>query len=140
VAQAVDEADTEMPWEIWRKASELGLTSFMLPEEYGGGGLTDSFTQCLVQEELCRGCAGIGNLLTSNGFFAKPILLLGSQEQKRRWIEPLSRSAPPLGALASTEPGAGSDAAAMETSARRVEGGYVLRGQKSWISNGGVAE
>jgi alkylation response protein AidB-like acyl-CoA dehydrogenase len=140
IASAVDEADTEMPWQIWRKASELGITSYMLPEEYGGGGLTDSFTQCLVQEELCRGCAGIGNLLTSNGFFAKPILVLGSEEQKRRWVEPLSKGVPPLGALASTEPGVGSDAAAIETAARRVDGGYVLRGQKSWISNGGVAE
>jgi alkylation response protein AidB-like acyl-CoA dehydrogenase len=140
IASAVDEADTEMPWQIWRKASELGITSYMLPEEYGGGGLTDSLTQCLVQEELCRGCAGIGNLLTSNGFFAKPILVLGNEEQKRRWVEPLSKGVPPLGALASTEPGVGSDAAAIETAARRVDGGYVLRGQKSWISNGGVAE
>ncbi len=140
IAQAVDEADTEMPWEIWYKAAELGLTSFMLPEEYGGGGMTDSFTQCLVQEELCWGCAGIGNLVTSNGFFAKPILVLGTEEQKPRWVEPLAGRKPPLGALASTEPGVGSDAAAMQATATKVDGGYVLRGQKSWISSAGVAE
>ena len=58
ISQAVDEADTEMPWEVWYKAAALGLTSFMLPEEYGGGGLTDCFTGCLVQEELCFGCSG----------------------------------------------------------------------------------
>ncbi|MDQ3867459.1 MAG: acyl-CoA dehydrogenase family protein, partial [Actinomycetota bacterium] len=136
----VDEADTEMPWEIWYRASELGLTSYMLPEEHGGGGLVDTFSQCLVQEELCWGCAGIGNLLTSNGFFAKPILALGSDEQKRRWLDPLGQERPPLGAVATTEPAVGSDAASIETRATRADGGYVLRGQKTWISNGGIAD
>ena len=140
ISLEVDERDTEMPWEIWYRASELGLTSFMLPEEYGGGGLVDTFSQCIVQEELCWGCSGIGNLICSNGFFAKPIEALGSDEQRRRWLEPLAGERPPLGALASTEPNVGSDAASIETKATRVDGGYVLRGQKSWISNGGVAE
>jgi alkylation response protein AidB-like acyl-CoA dehydrogenase len=140
VAAAVDEADTSMPWEVWNKAAALGLTSFMLPEEYGGGGLTDCFTGCLVQEELCWGCAGIGNLITSGGFYAEPILELGSDEQKRRWIEPVAGERPPLGALATTEPGVGSDAASMQTTATRTDGGYRLRGQKAWVSNGGVAE
>jgi alkylation response protein AidB-like acyl-CoA dehydrogenase len=140
ISLAVDEADTEMPWEIWYKAASLGLTSFMLPEEHGGGGLADCFTGCLVQEELCFGCSGIGNLITSGGFFAEPILILGSDEQKRRWIEPLAGERPPLTALATTEPGAGSDAASMQTTAERTSGGYRLRGQKTWISNGGLAE
>jgi alkylation response protein AidB-like acyl-CoA dehydrogenase len=138
ISLAVDEADTEMPWEIWYKAADLGLTSFMLPEEYGGGGMTDVFTQCLVQEELCFGCGGIGNLIASNGFFAEPVLALGTGEQKRRWIEPLCNPRPPLGAVATTEPEAGSDAASIQTTATRADGGYVLRGQKTWI--GGVAE
>ena len=140
ISLAVDEADTEMPWEIWHKAADLGITSYMLPEEYGGGGMTDVFTQCLVQEELCFGCSGIGNLLTSNGFFAEPVLELGTEEQKRRWIEPLCGERPPLTALATTEPDAGSDAAAMTTAATRQGDGYVLRGQKTWISNGGLGE
>jgi alkylation response protein AidB-like acyl-CoA dehydrogenase len=140
IAQEVDEADTELPWEIWYKAAALGLTSFMLPEEYGGGGLTDCLTGCVVQEELCWGCSGIGNLITSGGFFAEPVLALGNDEQKRRWIEPLTGERPPLGALATTEPGAGSDAASMQTTATVTDGGYRLRGQKTWISNGGVAE
>jgi alkylation response protein AidB-like acyl-CoA dehydrogenase len=140
IAQEVDEADTEMPWEVWYKAAALGLTSFMLPEEYGGGGLTDCLTGCIVQEELCFGCSGIGNLITSGGFFAEPILVLGSEEQKRRWIEPLTSERPPLGALATTEPAAGSDAASIQTVAERRDGSYVLRGQKSWISNGGLAD
>jgi alkylation response protein AidB-like acyl-CoA dehydrogenase len=140
VAQEVDEADTEMPWEIWYKAAALGLTSFMLPEEYGGGGLTDCLSGCIVQEELCFGCSGIGNLITSGGFFAEPILVLGSEEQKRRWIEPLTGERPPLGALATTEPVSGSDAASIQTTAERRGDAYLLRGQKTWISNGGLAE
>ena len=80
IALEVDEADTEMPWEVWYKAAGLGLTSFMLPSEYGGAGLTDCLTGCIVQEELCYGCSGIGNLITSGGFFAEPILVLGSEE------------------------------------------------------------
>ena len=140
IAQEVDEADTEMPWEVWYKAAALGLTSFMLPEEYGGGGLTDCLTGCIVQEELCFGCSGIGNLITSGGFFAEPILVLGSDDQKRRWIEPLTGDRPPLGALATTEPESGSDAASIQTTAESSGDGYVLRGQTTWISNGGLAE
>ena len=139
-AAAVDEADTETPWDLWHKAAEIGLTSFMLPEAVGGGGLTDVFTGCLVQEELCHGCSGIGNLITSNGFFAEPVLALGTEEQQERWLRPLTAARPPMTALATTEPDSGSDAAALRTSAKRVDGGYVLNGQKAWTSNGGVAQ
>jgi acyl-CoA dehydrogenase len=140
VSMAVDEADTEVPWDVWNRAASIGLTSFMLPEELGGGGMTDCLTGCIVQEELSHGCAGIGNLITSNGFFAEPVLVLGDEEQRRRWIEPLTGDKPPLTALATTEPEAGSDAASIRTTARRAGDGYVISGQKSWISNGGVAD
>jgi len=140
VARAVDEADVVTPWELWRKAAEAGITDFMLPEQYGGGGCTDVFTQCLVQEELGVADAAIGNLLTSNGFFADPLLELGTPEQCERWLRPLTGPNPPMTALAVTEPGVGSDAAAITTRAERVAGGYRLTGQKAWISNGGVAE
>ncbi|HEX2506016.1 MAG TPA: acyl-CoA dehydrogenase family protein, partial [Gaiellaceae bacterium] len=139
VSREVDEADTEMPWEVWRKAAEVGITTYMLPDEYGGGGTTDVFTQCLVQEELCWGCSGLGNLVHSNGFFAEPLLELGAEEQKRRWLEPMCSDPGILGAVASTEPGVGSDAASMATTATRTDGGYRLGGQKTWVSNGGVA-
>ena len=139
ISLAVDEADTEVPWELWRKAAGLGLTSFMLPEQYGGAGMTDCLTGCVVQEELSHGCSGIGNLVTSNGFFAEPVLALGSDAQKREWLSPLGEVNPPMTALATTEPESGSDAASIRTRARRVDGGYVLAGQKSWISNAGVA-
>ena len=140
VSLAVDEADVEVPYEVWNKAAAIGLTSFMLPEELGGGGMTDCLTGCIVQEELSHGCSGIGNLITSNGFFAEPVLALGDESQQRRWIEPLTGERPPLTALATTEPEAGSDAASIRTVARRDGDHYVLSGQKSWISNGGVAD
>ncbi|HEY2441289.1 MAG TPA: acyl-CoA dehydrogenase family protein [Solirubrobacteraceae bacterium] len=139
ISHEVDEADIEVPREIWRKASRLGLTSFMLPEAYGGAGMTDCLTSCIVQEELSWGCSGIGNLITSNGFFAEPVLALGDAEQKQRWLAPLGEEDPPMTALATTEPASGSDAASIRTRARSVAGGYVLTGQKAWISNGGVA-
>jgi acyl-CoA dehydrogenase len=140
ISLAVDEADTEFPREVFNKAAQIGLTSFMLPEALGGGGMTDCLTGCIVQEELSHGCAGIGNLITSNGFFAEPLLVLGDEAQQRRWLEPLTAEQPPLTALATTEPESGSDAASIRTTARRTDGGYVVSGQKSWISNGGVAE
>src|SRR3954447_7359307 len=104
ISLAVDEADVEVPREIWRQAAGLGLTSFMLPERYGGAGMTDCLTSCVVQEELSHGCAGIGNLITSNGFFAEPVLALGDEAQKQRWLAPLAGEDPPLTALAITEP------------------------------------
>jgi alkylation response protein AidB-like acyl-CoA dehydrogenase len=139
-ARRVDEADVETPWDLWAKAAEAGITDFMLPAEYGGGGCTDVFTQCLVQEELGAADAAIGNLLTANGFFADPVLELGTKEQCERWLRPLTGPNPPMTALAVTEPGVGSDAAAITTRARKEPGGYRLTGQKAWISNGGVAQ
>lgn len=140
IAREVDEADVETPWGVWRKAAEVGITGFMLPEEYGGGGFTDTFSQCLVQEELCAGDPGIGNLVASNGFFAHPLLELGTEAQKQQWLTPLAGVDTPMTALAVTEPEVGSDSAAMAARAERIDGGYRLSGQKTWISNGGVAE
>jgi len=139
-ARAVDDAGIESPLDLWRKAAEIGVTSFMIPSEYGGGGVTGMRTQALVQEELCYGDIGIGNLMTSSGFFADPILELGTEEQKRRWLTPLTTGTPPLTALAVTEPDHGSDAAGIRTRAVRQGDAYVLNGQKTWISNAPYAE
>ncbi|WP_304112923.1 acyl-CoA dehydrogenase family protein [Mycolicibacterium bacteremicum] len=136
----VDEADTVTPVDIFAKAAAVGITDFMIPEEYGGGGFTDVFTQCLVQEELCFGDPGIGNLVCSNGFFSDPIMVLGTEEQKKRWLTPLTGPTAVMTALATTEPESGSDAASIATVARRVEGGYRISGQKAWISNAGAAD
>ncbi|GAB5897205.1 acyl-CoA dehydrogenase family protein [Mycolicibacterium mageritense] len=136
----VDEADTVTPVDIFQKAAEVGITDFMIPEEFGGGGFTDVFTQCLVQEELCWGDPGIGNLVCSNGFFSDPIMVLGTEDQKKRWLTPLTGPKSPMTSLATTEPESGSDAASISTTATRVDGGYRINGQKAWISNAGAAE
>jgi alkylation response protein AidB-like acyl-CoA dehydrogenase len=136
----VDEADTVTPVDIFAKAASVGITDFMIPEEFGGGGFSDVFTQCLVQEELCWGDPGIGNLVCSNGFFSDPIMVLGTDEQKRRWLPPLTGPDAVMTALATTEPESGSDAASISTTATPVDGGYRIKGQKAWISNAGAAE
>jgi acyl-CoA dehydrogenase len=136
----VDEADVVTPLDIVAKAARVGLTDFMIPEEYGGGGFTDVFTQCLVQEEVCWGDPGIGNLVCSGGFFADPLLALGTEQQKKQWLSRLTGPQAPLTSLATTEPGSGSDAASIRTTATKVPGGYRLKGQKAWISNAGAAE
>ncbi|SMD24278.1 acyl-CoA dehydrogenase family protein [Kibdelosporangium aridum] len=140
VARAVDDAQVESPLDLWRAAAKIGLTAFMLPAEVGGGGIVDLLTQARVQEELCHGDIGIGNLITSNGFYAAPILELGTAEQRGRWLEPLCGDDPPLTALAVTEPDVGSDAASLRTTAVRRGDHYVLNGQKAWISNAPYAQ
>ena len=139
-AREVDEADTESPLDLWEKAAQIGLASYMLPAEYGGGGITDLVTQCLVQQELCYGDVGIGNFLTSSAFFSGPVEALGNEEQKKRWLTPLTGDNPPVTALAVTEPGVGSDSAALQTRAVREGDEYVLNGQKTWISNAPYAK
>ncbi len=139
-AREVDEADTTAPMDLWAKAAEVGLTSYMLPVEHGGGGVTDLVTQCLVQQELCHGDIGIANFLTSSAFFAEPVLALGSPEQKERWVTMLTTGLPPVTSVAVTEPGVGSDAASLQTRAVRDGDDYVLNGQKTWISNAPLSE
>ncbi|MET3920221.1 acyl-CoA dehydrogenase family protein [Arthrobacter sp. UYEF20] len=136
----VDEADVVSPVDIFHSAAKVGITDFMLPEEYGGGGFTDAFTQCLVQEQLCWGDPGIGNFVCSNGFFADPVLALGTPEQKEKWLSPLAGPNACFTSLATSEPGSGSDSASIVTRANKVAGGYSISGQKAWISNAGLAD
>lgn len=139
-AEAVSEADTESPMDLWKAAADIGITTLMMPEQYGGGGITDLTTQALVQQELAYGDISIGAFLTSNGFFAGPIEALGTEEQKEKWLGLLCSDVPPVTALATTEPGTGSDAASLQTRAKRDGDHYVLNGQKTWISNAPYAE
>jgi len=139
VAAHHDETEA-FPTEVFAKAAEIGLTCYDIPEEFGGGGVEDLFTACLIAEELAWGDPAIGALIGSASFFAGTIIELGTREQQERWVPPLCGPNPVLGALATTEPEAGSDASAIATHARRTDDGYVLNGQKTWISNAGVAE
>jgi acyl-CoA dehydrogenase len=134
------ECDAEMrhPGEVIVQAHELGLMNLHVPQEYGGAGLS-AFDGLLVGEELYRGCSGIGTSITANGLGAGPVILFGSPEQKARWLPPLVER-PVLCSFALSEPGAGSDVAALRTIAARGGGEYVLNGSKTFITNAGHAE
>lgn len=139
VALQYDESE-EYPVEPLRRAAELGFTSYDLPTAYGGGGVESLVERCAVIEELAWGDSPIAWVIMQSGFFAGPVLALGSDEQKRRWLPPLAGADAPTCAVAITEPEAGSDAAAMATHARRVDGGYVLDGHKKFIGNAPIAD
>jgi acyl-CoA dehydrogenase len=139
VALAYDESE-EYPADLVRRAAELGLTCYDLPREYGGGGVAGLADACRVIEELAWGDSPIAWAIGQGGFFAHPILALGTEAQKARWLEPVCSVDPPACAVAITEPEAGSDAAAIATEARRVDGGYALSGHKRFIGNAPLAE
>jgi alkylation response protein AidB-like acyl-CoA dehydrogenase len=135
-----DEVDREyrFPDEAVEAAASAGLFGVLIPREYGGAGL-DAIAFAVCIEELAQACAStsvIVDVHTSVG--SEPILLFGTAEQKRRWLPPLA-TGEILGAFALTEPGAGSDAASLQTSARRSGDGYVLNGSKVFITNIGRA-
>jgi alkylation response protein AidB-like acyl-CoA dehydrogenase len=126
------------PEELFDRMSDEGFMGLCVPEEYGGAGM-DFLSYVLLLEELSRADAGVGVTLavhTSAGTL--PILAYGNEEQKARWVPDLARGEK-IGCFALTEPGAGSDAAAIEARAERVDGGYRISGHKQWITNGRIA-
>jgi acyl-CoA dehydrogenase len=127
----------EFPWPIVEKAHEVGLMNPNVPAEYGGPGLS-LFEEILINEELAWGCAGISASLTINNVAALPILIAGTEEQKKRYLGLLTRERQ-MTAYAVTEPNAGSDAAAIQTKAKRVGDEYILSGTKQFITNASVA-
>ena len=130
--------DHRFPEEAVTAAAQAGLMGVLIPREYGGAGL-DALAFALCIDELAQACAStsvIVDVHTSVG--SEPILLFGTEEQKRRWLPRLA-SGELLGAFALTEPASGSDAASLKTSARRNGDGYVLNGTKIFITNIGRA-
>jgi alkylation response protein AidB-like acyl-CoA dehydrogenase len=137
LAAGVDR-DHRFPEEAIRAAAEAGLMGVLIPSEYGGAGL-DALAFAICIEELAQACAStsvIVDVHTSVG--SEPILLYGTEDQKRRWLPRLA-SGELLGAFALTEPASGSDAASLKTSARRNGNGYLLNGTKVFITNVGRA-
>ena len=134
------ECDAQMrhPAELIAQAHELGLMNFHVSAEYGGMGLS-AFDGMLAGEELYWGCSGIGTSITANGLGASPVILFGSPEQKARWLPPLIES-PILCSFGLSEPGAGSDVAALRSTAVRDGDEYVLNGSKTFITNAGYAD
>ena len=130
--------EDRVPFETLEKLSEMGFMGLCVPKEYGGAG-ADFVSYCLLIEELSRADAGVGVTLavhTSAGTL--PILLFGTEEQKAEWVPPLARGEK-IGSFALTEPSTGSDAAAIETTAEKVDGGYSISGHKQWVTNGRIA-
>lgn len=128
----------EFPWEVMRACAETGLFGVSIPEEYGGlgGGILEN---CIVVEELSRACLGISVSYAATLLGAFPILVGGSEEQKKKYL-PQITSGQRLAAFGLTEANAGSDAAGIRTEARKVGDEYILNGTKQWITNGGEAE
>jgi acyl-CoA dehydrogenase len=126
------------PADVIAKAHEVGLMNLHIPEEYGGPGL-GCFEGLLVGEELYWGCSGMGTSISANGLGAGPVIIAGTDEQKRRWLPPLLE-APVLCSFGLSEPGAGSDVASMKTTAVRTGDEYVINGSKTFISNAGYAD
>ncbi len=141
VAPLKDVIDQEdrVPEELILKAKELGLFGLTIPEEYGGSGV-GPLGYAVVREELARINLGFGSLfLVNNGIGSKGILAEGTAEQKRRYLPSLAYGEK-IAAFALTEPEAGSDAAAISTTARRDGDAYVLNGRKRFITNGPIAD
>jgi alkylation response protein AidB-like acyl-CoA dehydrogenase len=134
VALAYDESE-EFPRDLLDRAAGLRLTCYDLPAAYGGGGLERLEDQIQVIEELTWGDSPIALVIAQGGFFAAPVLALGTEEQKQRWLPQVCAPQPPACAVAITEPEAGSDAAAITTRAARTGGGYLLDGHKKFIGN-----
>jgi len=130
----------EFPWPLVKEIARADLFRVFIDEEYDGMASGYPITNmCLVTEELSWGCAGISLAFAATALGALPIIIAGSEEQKKKYL-PQVASGERLCAFALTEPSAGSDAAGIRTTARRDGDGYVLNGTKQWISNGGEAE
>jgi acyl-CoA dehydrogenase len=139
IAPHVDEWEEarEFPRELYRRCAELGFLGLKFPEEYGGQGGTHLHDAVWV-EELARsgGSGGVAAGLNAHTSIAMPpIFNFGTEEQKRRWLAP-GIAGEKIGALGITEPGAGSDVAGISTFAQRIDGGYLVNGAKTFITNG----
>ncbi|MEM8932711.1 MAG: acyl-CoA dehydrogenase family protein, partial [Acidobacteriota bacterium] len=138
VAKSTD-ADGIFPTEVIAQAAEMGLAGVAVPEAWGGAGM-DVVSYAIVIEEISRVCASTGVILSvNNSLVCDPIQLFGNDDQKERFLKPLA-AGEKLGCFGLTEPGAGSDAAALRTTAKRDGDDYILDGNKVFITNGTHAD
>ena len=121
------------------RAAALGLTSYRIPREYGGGGV-DAVTGAIVAEELSFGCAGLAAPIGATMFPVRPLVRFGTEEQRQRHLPRLASEEGCLAAIAFTEPHAGSDLNALRTTARHDGDAWVLSGEKCYVTNGGIAQ
>ncbi len=137
VAAKYDQSE-EFPWEIMNILAQSDLFAIFVPQEYGGtgGGVLDL---CITTEELSRGCGGIAVSYAASALGTFPIILYGNEEQKKKYLPELS-SGKKIAAFGITEPGAGSDASGIKTTAKKEGDYYILNGLKHFITNGGEAQ
>ncbi len=133
------DAKCEHPPGLLARAAALGLTSYRIPREYGGGGV-DAVTGAIVAEELSFGCAGLAGPIGATMFPVRPLVRFGTEEQRQGYLPRLASERGCLAAIAFTEPQAGSDLNALRASARRDGDVWVLNGEKCYVTNGGIAE
>jgi len=126
------------PREILKEMAEADLFGIFIPETYGGLGF-GAFETCLALEQIAWGCAGVATTYAASSLGAYPILLFGNQEQKQTYL-PLIARGEKITAFGLTEPNAGSDASAIQTTAIKDGDYYVLNGAKQWITNAGEAD
>jgi alkylation response protein AidB-like acyl-CoA dehydrogenase len=140
VAPRAAEIDREgvYPWDMQKLLAENDLLGLAIPQEYGGSGAS-LLTNCVVAEELARICATTSLIFVVQKLAAYPIVLAGSEETRKKYLPPVA-SGEWLASFCLTERKAGSDAGATQTTATEVDGGYVLNGEKCFITNGGLAE
>jgi butyryl-CoA dehydrogenase len=137
-AAAIDR-EHRYPAEIIAKLGEVGLMGMMVPEAWGGAGM-DALSYALALEEVSRACAATGVIMSvNNSLCCAPILAHGTDAQKKAWLPDVAAGRK-LGCFALSEPAAGSDAAALRTTARRDGGQWILNGTKNFITNGPVAD
>ncbi len=137
VRAELDEKE-EFPHEIMQVLAQSDMFGIFIPEEYGGLGM-GSLELCIAVEELSRACLGVSTSYAANALGTYPILLFGTEEQKKRYLPDIA-SGKRLVAFALTEANAGSDAAGIQTTAKKDGDYYILNGTKQWITNGGEAE
>jgi alkylation response protein AidB-like acyl-CoA dehydrogenase len=138
IAADCDVKDT-FPADLLARAAALGLTSYAIPREHGGGGL-GAVSSALIGEELAWGCAGLAATIVATMFPARPLRCFGTEAQRNRYLPLLAREEGTLAAIALTEPHAGSDVQGIRATARRDGGAYVVSGEKCYITNGGIAD
>ncbi len=127
----------EFSGDVMQKAFEVGFLTCTIPREYGGGGLKD-LDVVIISEELAAGCAGMYTTMMVNALAYTPIILFGSDEQKRKFLTPQTERMS-FASFCLTEREAGSDAGAIKTRAKKVGPEYIINGSKCFISNGGIA-
>ncbi|MCK5535067.1 acyl-CoA dehydrogenase family protein [bacterium] len=137
VREQYDESE-EFPWEVVKALADADLCGLYIPQEYGGfgGGVLEL---CLCVEELCKIDGGIALCVAATALATFPLLLFGTEEQKKKFLPDIA-SGKKIAAFAVTEANAGSDAAGIQTTARKEGDFYILNGTKCFITNGGEAE